>query len=118
MAELDYEYISGLVKKAQKGNSDAFAEIYAATYQKQYKFTYQYVKDAYLAQDILQEVYILVLKNITKIKNPRLFISWLNQKFPYMPERLQEAAPAGSGAWQHNRRPFYNGYTARRRSES
>ncbi len=79
MAELDYEYIAGLVKKAQKGNSDAFAEIYAATYQKQYKFTYQYVKDAYLAQDILQEVYILVLKNITKIKNPRLFISWLNQ---------------------------------------
>lgn len=79
MAELDYEYIAELVKKAQKGNSDAFAEIYAATYQKQYKFTYQYVKDAYLAQDILQEVYILVLKNITKIKNPRLFISWLNQ---------------------------------------
>lgn len=79
MAELDYEYIADLVAKAQKGNSDAFAEIYAATYQKQYRFTYQYVKDAYLAQDVLQEVYILVLKNITKLKNPRLFVSWLNQ---------------------------------------
>lgn len=79
MAELDYEYLSDLVKKAQSGNSDAFAEIYAATYKKQYRFTYQYVKDVYLSQDILQEVYILALKNICKLKNPRLFVSWLNQ---------------------------------------
>lgn len=33
----------------------------------------------YLAQDILQDVYIVVLKNIHTLKNPRLFISWLNQ---------------------------------------
>lgn len=79
MAELDYDYLAGLVEKAQSGSSDAFAELYAATYQKQYRFTYQYIKDAYLAQDILQEMYILVLKNIKKLKNPRLFISWLNQ---------------------------------------
>lgn len=79
MAELDYEYLAGLVKKAQNDNSDAFAELYVATYRKQYHFTYQYVKDAYLAQDILQEVYILALKNIGKLKNPRLFVSWLNQ---------------------------------------
>ena len=79
MAELDYDYLAELVVKAQQGSSDAFAELYAATYRKQYKFAYQYVKDAYLAQDILQEVYILVLKNIKKIKNPKLFISWLNQ---------------------------------------
>lgn len=79
MAELDYEYLSDLVKKSQSGNSDAFAEIYAATYKKQYHYTYHYVKDAYLAQDILQEVYILALKNIKKLKNPRLFVSWLNQ---------------------------------------
>lgn len=79
MAELDYDYIAKLVKKTQVGDSNAFAELYAATYKKQYYFTYQYVKDAYLAQDILQEVFILVLKNIKSLKNPRLFISWLNQ---------------------------------------
>lgn len=28
------------------------------------------VKDPYLAQDILQEVYILVLKNLDTLKNP------------------------------------------------
>lgn len=47
--------------------------------QKQYRFAYQYTKDSYLAQDILQDVYILVLKNIHTLKNPRLFVSWLHQ---------------------------------------
>lgn len=77
--ELDYDYIAKLVQKTQNGDSDAFAELYTATYQAQYRFAYQYVKDVYLAQDILQEVYILVLKNIDSLKNPRLFVSWLHQ---------------------------------------
>lgn len=77
--DLDYDYLAKLVRRTQTGDSNAFAELYTATYQKQYRFTYQYVKDPYLAQDILQDVYILVLKNIHTLKNPRLFVSWLNQ---------------------------------------
>ena len=60
--ELDYDYIAKLVRKTQEGDSDAFAELYTATYQSQYRFAYQYVKDPYLAQDILQEVYIFSIK--------------------------------------------------------
>ena len=73
MDELDYNYLAELVLKTQRGDSEAFAELYTATYQKQYRFAYRYAKDAYLAQDILQDVYILVLKNINALKNPRLF---------------------------------------------
>ena len=79
MNELDYDYLAKLVRRTQAGDSNAFAELYTATYQKQYYFTCQYAKDMYLAQDILQDVYIVVLKNIHTLKNPRLFISWLNQ---------------------------------------
>lgn len=79
MSNLDYEYIARLVTEAQKGSKDAFAELYAATYQKQYAFAYRYLKDAYLAQDALQETYILVLKNISTLKDPTVFVSWLNQ---------------------------------------
>ena len=57
MAELDYDYIAKLVRKTQAGDSDAFAELYAATYKKQYYFTYQYVKDSY-AKDVLDEFVI------------------------------------------------------------
>ena len=79
MAELDYQYLSTLVERIKSGDSDAFAELYAATFNKQYRFAYQYLKDRYLAQDAIQEVYILVLKNIHKLKDSKVFISWLNQ---------------------------------------
>lgn len=79
MEALDYKYIAKLVSRAQIGDSDAFAELYAATYQRQYIYAYHYLKDEYLAQDALQETYILALKNLVKLKDPTLVISWLNQ---------------------------------------
>ena len=79
MEALDYKYIAKLVSRAQIGDSDAFAELYAATYQRQYLYAYHYLKDEYLAQDALQETYVLALKNLAKLKEPTLVISWLNQ---------------------------------------
>lgn len=79
MATLDYSYIASLVHRVQEGDSNAFAELYAATYQKQYRFAYKYLKEEFLAQDALQETYILALKNIGSLKDPKLFVSWLNQ---------------------------------------
>lgn len=79
MAALDYNYMAELVVNAQGGNSDAFAELYAATYQKQYQFAYSYLKDMYLAQDALQETYIIALKELSKLKDPMLLVAWLNQ---------------------------------------
>lgn len=79
MATLDYNYVADLVVNAQTGDSDTFAELYAATYQRQYHFAYTYLKDEYLAQDALQETYIIALKNLSKLKDPMLLIAWLNQ---------------------------------------
>lgn len=79
MPALDYNYMAELVVNAQSGDSDAFAELYAATYQKQYQFAYSYLKDMYLAQDALQETYIVALKELSKLKDPMLLVAWLNQ---------------------------------------
>lgn len=79
MPALDYNYLAKLVINAQDGDSDAFAELYAATYQKQYQFACSYLKDEYLAQDALQETYIIALKELSKLKDPMLLIAWLNQ---------------------------------------
>lgn len=79
MPSLDYNYMAELVVNAQGGDSDAFAELYAATYQKQYQFAYSYLKDEYLAQDALQETYIIALKELSKLKDPMLLVAWLNQ---------------------------------------
>lgn len=79
MASYDYQYLAQLVRHAQVGNSDAFAELYVATYQQQYRFAYRYLQDEFLAQDATQETYILALKNITTLRDPTVFLSWLNQ---------------------------------------
>lgn len=78
MAALDLTYITQLVREAQGGSSDAFAELYAATYQEQYRFAYTYLKEEYLAQDILQQTYLQMLKDIRSIADPRLFLSQLS----------------------------------------
>lgn len=77
--ELDHAYIAGLVQMTQQNNSDAFAELYALTYNKIYNYARHYMRDDFLAQDAVQEIYINALKNIDKIKDPSLFVAWLNQ---------------------------------------
>ena len=79
MENLDYDYLAELVERAREHDSDAFAELYAATYQRCYRFASQYLKDADLAQDALQETYILVFKNISALNDQRLFVSWIDQ---------------------------------------
>lgn len=79
MSNLDYKYLARIVRAAQQGDNDAFAELYAATYQKQYSYACNYLKDNYLAQDALQEIYILVYKKLPTLNDPMVFISWLNQ---------------------------------------
>lgn len=79
MEDLNFLYLSSLVRKAQVGDSDAFAEIYALTYKKQYNFACHYLRDEYLAQDVVQDVYIHALKHLGEIKETGLFVAWLNQ---------------------------------------
>ena len=79
MSELNTAYIAGLVLRSKANDSDAFAELYAMTYNKVYNYTRHYLKDNDLAQDAWQEVYVLVLKNLHKLNDPTLFIAWLNR---------------------------------------
>lgn len=79
MRELKPQYLAGLVIRAGNNDSDAFAELYGLTYNKVYNFARHYLRDEYLAQDALQEIYISVMKNLNKLSDPTLFIAWLNR---------------------------------------
>lgn len=79
MAKLDLQYIASLVDAAQAGDSNAFAELYLATYQKQYDFSYQYLKDEHMAHDALQQTYVNALKNLYSLPDSNIFIPWLYQ---------------------------------------
>lgn len=79
MAELDYEYLDRLLKKAKENDSDALAELYTATYRKQYRYACQYIKDPFLAQAILKDVYTCAFENIESLDDSRRLASWLEE---------------------------------------
>lgn len=79
MKELNVQYLAGLVIRAKQNDSDSFAELYALTYNKVYNYARHYLRDDYLAQDAMQEVYISALKNLNKLNDPTLFLAWLNR---------------------------------------
>ena len=77
--EYQHSYIAELVRKVTKGDSEAFAELYTLTSDKVFAYTNRYLRDEYLAEDAVQEIYILAYKNISKLNDPTLFVAWLNQ---------------------------------------
>lgn len=79
MSSLDMQYIAALVPQAQSGDSNAFAELFAATYQKQYAFARSYLGDDFLAQEAIQETYIQSFRQMHKLRDPALVVVWLNQ---------------------------------------
>lgn len=79
MREPNHKYIATLVVRAQLDDSDAFAELYGLTYHLVYHYALRYLRDDYLAQDAVQEIYILALKNLCKLNNPTLFVAWIKQ---------------------------------------
>lgn len=79
MKEPSIQYLAGLVIRARQNDSDAFAEVYALTYNKTYNYARHYLRDDFLAQDAVQEIYISALKNLDKLNDPTLFIAWLNR---------------------------------------
>ncbi len=77
--ELNHRYIAELVRRTKDGDGDSFAELYSMSFNKIYNYARHYLRDEYLAQDAVQEVFINALKNINKLKDPTLFVAWLNQ---------------------------------------
>ncbi|MCM1120665.1 MAG: RNA polymerase sigma factor [bacterium] len=79
MAELNHQYLAGLVLRFKGQDINAFAELYTLTYNKVYLYARRYLRDEHLAQDAAQEIYIVAYRNINKLSDPTLFVAWLNR---------------------------------------
>lgn len=53
--------------------------LYAATVERQLAFATAFLKDASLAEDAVQEVYLSMYKALPKLQNPKLFVAYLNR---------------------------------------
>ncbi|MFV0399191.1 MAG: RNA polymerase sigma factor [Oscillospiraceae bacterium] len=79
MNRLSHDQIAVLVVKAQQGDQEAFSMLYAATVERQLAFATAFLKDASLAEDAVQEVYLSMYKALPKLQNPKLFVAYLNR---------------------------------------
>lgn len=79
MPELNHQYLARLVQRFKRRDMDAFAELYKLTCNKVYSYARHYLRDEYLAQDAMQEVYMAAYRNIDKLSDPTLFVAWLNR---------------------------------------
>lgn len=67
------------INELKSGNAEAFEIIYKLTYKKVYFLSLSITKNEEMSKDIIQEVYISILKNISSLKDDRFFIGWLNK---------------------------------------
>ena len=100
METLDLTYLNEIVQKAQRGSSNAFAELYSATWPAQYAYAVRSVgfflaggkrkggsakrdpadrETAALARSALKSAYSEALKGMAKLQQPALFLPWLSQ---------------------------------------
>lgn len=79
MEKLTHEQIAELVVKAQKGDQEAFAALYTATVDRQLYFATAFLGDPAIAEDVVQEVYLKMFRSINRLKDPRVFVSYINR---------------------------------------
>jgi RNA polymerase sigma-70 factor (ECF subfamily) len=75
-AESDRE-LEPLVRRAQKGDSQAIGELLRLTQTRLSRFCQFLCHDPQLAQDIAQDSYVRALGELRKLKEPAKFVSWL-----------------------------------------
>lgn len=65
-----------LVLRSQTGDKKAFDELLKSVQQKLFRYIYRLTGEHALAEDILQEVFIIVYRKLRWLENPKLFRAW------------------------------------------
>ena len=64
------------VLRAQSGDAEALDELLKAMQEPLYRYVLSMVRESYLAEDILQEVFLRVYRKLRWLREPELFRSW------------------------------------------
>ncbi|MBO5410807.1 MAG: RNA polymerase sigma factor, partial [Clostridia bacterium] len=86
--DIEKERIGRLIEQIQRGDKDAFEELYRLTSPKAYFVALQIVRNEQDAEDILQETYIKVHEKISGIDPSQSFMGWLYRVVSNMSKNL------------------------------
>lgn len=79
MQNNDFKLYAKLLEQARKGDDGSFREIYRRTWQAQEYHLQSILDKPEDVKDALQEVYILLYKNMDKVNPPTVLIAYLNR---------------------------------------
>lgn len=87
-----------LVLRSQTGDVEAFDELLRSVQRSLYRYIVHLVGDRVLAEDILQEVFLIIYKKIGWLENPKLFRAWAyritsRQSFRYLKKEMRWNGP-------------------------
>ncbi len=68
--------LSDIIGRCQQGDIDCFEEIYKLYYKKAFGTAYIISGEKGIAEDIVQESFIICYKSIKYLKNPKIFNTW------------------------------------------
>lgn len=90
------QHLAELVRRLQSGDTAAFEEFVRETQQPAYRLACSLLRDADLAQDVLQEAYLSAYSNIRQVKDPDAAHSWLLRIVTHRCRRLLRKIPPTS----------------------
>jgi RNA polymerase sigma-70 factor (ECF subfamily) len=70
-------YTSVLVVRCQAGDRAAFGELVAVHQQRLFYFLHKMLRDVHAAEDVLQEVWLAVFRDLPGLADPGAFVAWL-----------------------------------------
>lgn len=77
MEKLDQIYLTDLVIRSRQGDSNAFAELYAATGGRVYAYAFSLLSDRNAAAEALRDVMTLALRGLPGLTDPELYLPWV-----------------------------------------
>lgn len=79
MSRPDLSYLASLVAPIRSGDANAFAELFAATYQKQYRFACDFLRNSSEAISVLEDTYTEALRSVPRLRDDELVVAYLTQ---------------------------------------
>src|SRR5262249_25269888 len=65
------------VTRAQSGDAEALAALLKAIQEPVYRYLVRLIGDSHLALDVLQDVFVLVIRKLYWLREPKLFRPWV-----------------------------------------
>lgn len=118
---MNKEEINNLILEVQDGSEDAFTKLYSETYKGVFSFIYSYISNYQQSEDLLQDTFIKVRRNIQSYKGgngsawileivKNLCIDYIRKEKRHPEEELEENSKVGSVEDSHTTKLVIHDY--------